>query len=32
VDLVDEQDVALVERGQDRGEVAGAARRPGPLV
>ena len=24
VDLVDEQDVALVERGQDRGEVAGA--------
>ena len=24
MDLVDEQDVALVERGQDRGEVAGA--------
>ena len=30
MDLVDEQDVALVERGQDRREVAGALDRPGP--
>ena len=33
VDLVDEQDVALVERGQDRGEVAGPLDRgPGRVA